>query len=251
MSSFKQKLRYLLNDSSAYPIPANMDQKLERIILKTYSKIKKDNRPQSIMINYKNDSCKLNKSKLSNKKFSEKNCYSINNLRGISPKTAVNIVQTFSILKSKKNNSRNHNNNLYFYTCLSKYLKEPLKINQRLKMDIEYLSSDNSNYNDSKNKNIFTLTFNNSNNERKRNLIHKSNNNFQKMNLKTFSSLIRNKDKNNFKFEDYKVNIREDKNFNTIFNDFKKERKNKKFSYSRNNFKKYFCTTDKLFNNKL
>jgi hypothetical protein len=244
MSSFKQKLRYLLNDSTVYPITTNMDQKLDRIILRTYHKIKKDNRPQSIMINYKNDSCKLNKSKLCNKKFSEKNSYSINSLRGISPKTAVSIVQTFSILKNN-NNSRNHNN-LYFYTCLSKYLKEPSKINQRIKRDIQYLSSENSNYNDSKNKNRFTSTFNNSNYERKRNLSHKANCNLQKMNLKTFGHLINNK--NNF--EDYKANIKEDNNFKTIFNGFKKERKNKKFNYSRNNFKKYFCRTDKLFNNK-
>lgn len=249
MSSFKQKLRYLLNDSSVYPISTNMDQKLDKIILKTYRKIKMDNRPQSIMINYKNDSCKLNKPKLPNKKFSEKSSYSINSLRGISPKTAVGIVQTFSILKNNKN-SRNHNN-LYFYTCLSNYLKEPSKINQRIKRDIEYLSSENSNYNDSKNKNRFTSTFNNSNYERKRNLSHKVNSNLQKLNLKTFGNLMSNKDKNKFKFEDYKVNIKEDKNFNTIFNDFKKERKNKKFNYSRNNFKKYFCRTDKLFNNKI
>ena len=245
MSSFKQKLRYLLNDSTFYPIHTNMDQKLDRIILRTYHKIKKDNRPQSIMINYKNDSCKLNKSKLC-KKCSDKNSYSINSLRGISPKTAVNIVQTFSILKNNNKNSRNHNN-LYFYTCLSKYLKEPTKINQRIKRDIEYLSSENSKYNDSKNKNRFTLTFNNNNYERKRNLSHKINCNLQKTNLKTFGILINKKNK----FEDYKVNIKEDKNFNTIFNDFKKERKNKKFNYSRNNFKKYFCTTDRLFNNKI
>ena len=245
MSSFKQKLRYLLNDSSVYPIPTNMDQKLDRIILKTYHKIKKDNRQQSIMMNYKNDSCKLNKSKLC-KNFSDKNSYSINSLRGISPKTAVNIVQTFSILKNNNENSRNHNN-LYFYTCLSKYLKEPSKINQRIKRDIEYLSSENSKYNDIKNKNRFTSTFNNNNYEKKRNLSHKINSNLQKTNLKTFGILINKKNK----FEDYKVNIKEDKNFNTIFNDFKKERKNKIFNYSRNNFKKYFCKTDKLFNNKI
>ena len=250
MSSFKQKLRYLLNDSSVYPISGNMDQKLDKIFLRTYRKIKKDNRPQSIMINYKNDSSKLNKSKLPNKNFSEKSSYSINNQRGISPKTAVDIVQTFSIL-NKNNNSRNqkNHNNLYFYTCLSKYLKEPSKINQRIKRDIEYLSSENSNYNDSKNKNRFASTFINSNYERKRNLSQKVNCNLQKVNLKTFGNLISNKNK--FKFEDYKADFKEDKNFNTIFNDFKKGRKNKKFNYSRNSFKKYFYRTDKLFNNKI
>ena len=52
--SFKQKLKTLLNEAS-FKEPLDMDQKFERIISQTFSKIRKDNNRQSIVLkSYRN-----------------------------------------------------------------------------------------------------------------------------------------------------------------------------------------------------
>ena len=48
MTSFKQKLKTLLNDSSSLKDMSNFDKKFDQFFLRTYRKIKKDNTRQSI-----------------------------------------------------------------------------------------------------------------------------------------------------------------------------------------------------------
>ena len=46
MTSFKQKLKTLLNDSSSLKDMSNFDKKFDQFFLRTYRKIKKDNTRQ-------------------------------------------------------------------------------------------------------------------------------------------------------------------------------------------------------------
>ncbi len=142
MSSFKQKLKVLLIDSSL-KVPTNIEQKFDNILLKTYRKIKRDNTRKSIL-NYKNYS---SKNIMPKGIINLKDNNSLNKRKGISPKTAVNMIQTLSIIKNPY--SRNNNYNNPFYSTMYKYLNSSLKIKNKIQRNIDYIRNESSN---SKNK---------------------------------------------------------------------------------------------------
>ncbi len=239
MSSFKKKLKILLIDSSI-KIPKNIEEKFDNIMLKTYRKIKRDNTRKSIL-NYKNNSSKniKSKNKIENIYFTIKKNYSFNNnnnKRGISPKTAISMFETLSIINKK--NSRNVNNNSLYLT-MHKYLNSSMKIKNKIQKNIDYIKNDNSN---SKNKysicNRPKCSFNNKFNGNKKSSIYNMKQIYNKklMENKTiddhlFKDMNNDKDlrKNNFYFYE-------------SFNRQQKNKKNKSFNYSRkichNNFYK-------------
>ena len=145
MSSFKQKLKVLLIDSSL-KVPKNIEQKFDNIMLKTFRKIKRDNTRKTIL-NYKNNSSKniMPKGKIKNNFYLKEN-NSLNKKKGISPQTAVNMIQTLSIIKNA--NSRNNNYDP-FYSTMYKYLDGSLKIKNKIQRNIDYIRNESSN---SKNK---------------------------------------------------------------------------------------------------
>ena len=142
MNSFKQKLKSILNDSSSLKDMSNIDQKFEQFLLKTYKKIKRDNIRQSIMVSYYS----------TNERKTTRNIFKSNmnlsgNKRGISPKTAHRMVQTFSLMKNTNSNSY-YNNNKYdtLYNALNRYLSNSSKIQKKIQRDIGYITKDNYNY---------------------------------------------------------------------------------------------------------
>lgn len=231
--SFKQKLKTLLNEAS-FKEPLDMDQKFERIISQTFSKIRKDNNRQSIVLkSYRNTFSKNHKSKINyefkKKHFSsDKENYSFNNQRGISPKTAENMLEAFSLLKSEKEDSRSFSN-CQFYSLMSKYVNDSNKINQKIKRDIDYFNLENTNSNHNYNICNRPKTIFNKNNSKTNRIILK------KIYSKKAKNLVINKDNDKLIFEE---NI----------NEFKKKLKNDDFIYSRNSLKKYFSKTNNIFN---
>ena len=75
MSTFKQKLKSLLNDTSSLNDTSNVEKKFDQFFLRTYRKIKKDNTRQSISIfeskkTFSNDHRKIKKDLFLIKKMS-------------------------------------------------------------------------------------------------------------------------------------------------------------------------------------
>ena len=96
MSTFKQKLKILLKDSSSSNLPLNDDQLLGKIMLKTLQKIRRSNSRQPIQLfTYKTKNNLYKKeSKSSIDEYLQKN----NIEKGISSKTALNMIQALSLL---------------------------------------------------------------------------------------------------------------------------------------------------------
>ena len=245
MSSFKKKLKILLYDSSL-KIPKNIEQKLDNIMLKTYRKIKRDNTRKSIL-NYKNNSSKniKSKNKIENIYFSIKKNYSFsnNNKRGISPKTAISMLETLSIINKK--NSRNVNNDSLYLT-MHKYLNSSMKIKNKIQKNIDYIKNDNSN---SKNKysicNRPKCSFNNKFNESKKASIYNMKQIYNK-------KLIENKKIDDHLFKDMNNNDKDLRKNNLYFyesfNRHQKNKKNQSFNYSRKICEKNFYKDSFIFN---
>ena len=141
MSSFKQKLKYLLNDSFSFKYPLNPEQKFGQIILKTYRKIKLDNSRQSILLStYKNNSSKSIKKNLKNKLLNEIINSSQN--KNINPtKNIENMIQTLSLIKYQ--NLKNYKKKV-LPGNMSKNLNDTSKINQKIWRNIDYFKNENS-----------------------------------------------------------------------------------------------------------
>ena len=247
MSLFKQKLKNLLNDSYSLNQQKNIENQFCNIILKTYRKIKKDNRRQSIILSsYKKNSSKLLKSKIyhNNRFYSEKDNNSMKIKRGISFKTAESMIQTFSLLN---NDSRSYSNNP-FYIHMSKYLKDNSKSKEKLQKPIDFFKIENSIskiHLCNRPKTFFKIIKNNKN----------INRNSTFYNLKpTYSkkrvNLINTKNTNKFLFEENKDNSKKN-NYNfseTIKKDQNNGVKFNNCSFSKNNIKKYFSKNGNYFN---
>ena len=207
MSSFKQKLKSLLNDTSSFKYPINNEQKFGQTMIKIYRRVKSYNKNQSKLLNtnYKIYSSKnLNSQK--NICFPEKADYISKNKKGISPKTAINIIEALSLLKNY--NSRNCNKDP-FYEKMNKYLNDTSKTNQKIQRDLYYFKIDNSNSyysrcnrpksyfnvknNRNKNKHIYNLKQNYHKNmidliNKEDNLFYNNENNIKKDNYIFFDS---------------------------------------------------------------
>ena len=144
MSSFKQKLKALLNDSSSFQNAINNEQKFGQIMIKIYRKVKSCNNIQSkLLINYKTYSFEnINYQK--DKYFPEKKDYFSKNKKGISQKTAINMIEALSLLRNY--NSRNCNKDP-FYEKMNKYLNDTSKTNHKIQRDLFYFKIDYSNHN--------------------------------------------------------------------------------------------------------
>ena len=199
MSSFKQKLKSLLKDSSSFQIPKNNEQKFGQIMIKTYRKIKKENSRQLILLTNKTFSSKSINS-LSSKFLPEKLGCNKNSQKGISPKINSNMLQALSFLKN--NNSINLKKDPTLEK-ISKYLNDNLKIKSNLKRNIYYRRNSNS----ISNYSIYNrpkTSFNSRNNSNKR----KSAYNFKKAYTRNINILIKNKEDNFFSNnESYLKNI--------------------------------------------
>ncbi len=245
MSLFKQKLKNLLNDSYSLNQPKNIEDQFCNIILKTYRKIKKDNSRQSIILSsYKKNSSKLQKSKIAhnNRFYSDKERNSLNKKRGISFKTAENMVQTFSLLN---NDSRSCSNNP-FYINMSRYLNNNSKSKEKIKKHVDFFKIENSiskNHICNRPKTVFKIIKNNKNINR--------NPTFYKLKptySKKLASFMNNKN-NKLIFEESKDNTK--KNNYNFSETIKKNQNIIKFnncSFSRNYIKKYFSKSGNYFN---
>ena len=140
MSSFKQKLKSLLKDSKSFQIPKNNEQKFGQIMRKTYRKIKIENSRQSILLANKTFSSKTINS-LTSKYLPEKLGYDKNSQKGISPKTASNMLQALSLLKYKNSIKLNKDPTL---EKITKYINDNLKIKSTVRRNIFYLRNGNS-----------------------------------------------------------------------------------------------------------
>ena len=244
MSLFKQKLKNLLNDSYSLNQPKNIEDQFCNIILKTYRKIKKDNSRQSIILSsYKKNSSKLQKSKIAhnNRFYSDKERNSLNKKRGISFKTAENMVQTFSLLN---NDSRSCSNNP-FYINMSRYLNNNSKSKEKIKKHVDFFKIENSiskNHICNRPKTVFKIIKNNKNINR--------NPTFYKLKptySKKLASFMNNKN-NKLIFEENKDNTK--KNNYNFSETIKKNQNIIKFnncSFSRNYIKKYFSKSGNYF----
>ena len=245
MSLFKEKLKYLLNDSYSSNQLKNIENQFCDIILKTYRKIKKDNSRQSIILSsYKKNSSKLQKSKIAryNRFYSDKENYSMKIKRGISFKTAESMMQTFSLLN---NDSRSISNNP-FYINMSRYLSNKSKSKEKIKKHIDFFKMENST---SKNlicnrpKTVFKII-------KKRKNINR-NPAFYKL-MPTYSkklaSIMNSTKSNKLIFEETKDNT--NKNNYNFSETIKKNQNRIKFncSYSKKYIKKYFSKSGNYFN---
>ena len=140
MSSFKQKLKSLLKDSKSFQIPKNNEQKFGQIMRKTYRKIKIENSRQSILLANKTFSSKTINS-LTSIYLPEKLGYDKNSQKGISPKTASNMLQALSLLKYKNSIKLNKAPTL---EKITKYINDNLKIKSTVRRNIFYLRNGNS-----------------------------------------------------------------------------------------------------------
>ena len=236
MSSFKQKLKTLLIDSSSFKNPINNEEKFGQTMIKIYRKVKSYNNIQSKLLNtnYKIYSSK-NKNSQINKNFPEKsNHISKNKKKGISPKTAINMIEALSLLKNY--NSRNCNKDP-FYEKMNKYLSDNSKTNQKVQRDLYYFKINNSNSNYSKcnrPKSYFNSRNNNNKNKNIYNLKQSYHSNAIDL-INKEDNLLYNIKKDNFNFID-------------SFNEYKKNRKKNLFNFSRNKSNKYLSKTNYNYN---
>ena len=134
MTSFKQKLKSLLNDSSSIKDMSNIDQKFDQFLMRTYKKIKKDNAPKSIIVSkYSNNTPKVTRN------YIQINSHQRKNNRGISPNIAKRMAQTFSLM-NKENSMNNQNED--FYNVLNKYLDNSTKMQRKIQKSIDYITKD-------------------------------------------------------------------------------------------------------------
>jgi len=211
MTSFKQKLKSLLTDSSLFKDMSNIDQKFDQFFMLTYKKIKKDNAPRSLLVS----KCSNNSHKSIRNYFKTKSHrYEIN--KGISPKTAKSMIETFSIIDKEKlyNNYQSEK----FYNSINKYLDNSSKIQRKIQKSIDYINKDNYNLKSkcsmiNRPKSIF-------NNENSHSNKNKSNiYNLKKIYEETF-------DNSSSKKEIFRKNPRKDKlYFNDFFNQFRNRQK--------------------------
>ena len=236
MSSFKQKLKTLLSDSSSFNIPINNEQKFGQTMIKIYRKVKSYNNIQSKFynINFKIYSSK-NKNSQINKYFPEKTGNISKNKNGISPKTAINMIEALSLLKNY--NSRNCNKDP-FYEKMNKYINNTSKTNQKIQRDLYYFKIDNSNSNYYR-CNRPKSFFNDKNNRNKGKQIY----NLKQSYHKNVIDLINKED--NLLYCNNENNIKKE-NFNIFdsFNEFKNHRKKNFFNFSRNNSKNNISKTN-------
>ncbi len=138
MASFKQKLKSLLNDSFLFKDMSNIDQKFDQFFIHTYKKIKKDNAPQSLLVSkYSNNPQK------STRNYFKTKSHRCEIYRGISPKTAKNMVKTFSLID--KENLYNNYQSVNFYNSINRYLDNSSKIQRKIQKNIDYINKDNNN----------------------------------------------------------------------------------------------------------
>ena len=216
MTSFKQKLKSLLNDSSSFKDISNIDQKFDQFFMLTYKKIKKDNAPQSLLVSkYSNNPHKSTRNYFkTNYRRSEIN-------RGISPKTAKSMVETFSLIN--KENLYNNYQSENFYNSINRYLDNSSKIQRKIQKSINYINKDNYNSRSkysmiNRPKSVFNNRSNHSN---------KNKTNIQNM-TKIFEKTIYSSSK---KRESYKNNLRKEKlDFCDFFNQFRNRQKYIKFN---------------------
>ena len=143
MTSFKQKLKTLLNDSSSLKDMSNFDKKFDQFFLRTYRKIKKDNTRQSINFS----ECKKffsNNYRKVKKDLALNNSNISGNKRGISPKIAERMAQTFSLIgnENSKNNCYNDYKSGIFYNTLNKFMDNSSKLKIKIQRDIHYINKD-------------------------------------------------------------------------------------------------------------
>lgn len=143
MSSFKQKLKSILNDSSSIKNTSNInEQQFDQFLLKTYRKIKRDNTPQSITSRINNTPNYSNKKKTRTLFFeSSKNINKYT--KYISSNTAERMSQTISLIKNQ-----NYNNKYdIFFNKINKCLNKNSKMKRKIQRDYEYIIKDNNNNN--------------------------------------------------------------------------------------------------------
>ena len=229
MSSFKKKLREILDDSTTFKSPSNNDEKLCHLMKKTFRKIKRDNSRHSLYINNSTKDIN-NKSKLDFFLKKQK--------KRITHKTGSHMKQTFSLLKN--HNSRNYNIILNYKTK-SKYLNDSTIIKQKLERSINYLNKDISNLNHTYkicNRPITSFNKNINKSINKNRTVF----NLKQINKRKSNNLIKNND-NFFNDNDKDILIKSKSKFNdeTSFNQFIKKQKNKIYSYSRKNNANKYC----------
>ena len=142
MSTFKQKLKSLLNDTSSLNDTSNVEKKFDQFFLRTYRKIKKDNTRQSISIfenkkTFSNDYRKVKKDLFLNHSITS------GNKRCISPKIAERMAQTFSLMKNE--NSKNIYNDYksgIFYNTINKFMDNSSKLKMKIQKGIDSFNKD-------------------------------------------------------------------------------------------------------------
>lgn len=229
MTSFKQKLKSLLNDSSSFKDMSNIDQRFDQFLIRTYKKIKKDNAPQSILFsNYTKFPHKTTRNFFGTKP------QRIESKRGISPNTAKSMAQTFHLMN--KENSMNYYNNNYqsenFYNTLNRYLDNSSKLQRKIQKSIDYITKDNfisrskcSGINRS--KSVFNYSTINKNSHNKNKIMY----NMRKMLEKTVNNFSQKKGIN-INSNSFRNNIRKQKlDFNDYFNQFRNRQKYINFNF--------------------
>ena len=213
MTSFKQKLKTLLNDSSSLKDMSNFDKKFEQFFLRTYRKIKKDNTNKSINFSeckkfFSNNYRKIKKDLVLN------NSNISGNKRGISPKIAERMAQTFSLIgnENSKNNFYNDYKSGIFYNTLNKFMDNSSKLKIKIQRDIHYINKD---------RYKSTVKFTG---------INPNKNNFNSYIINNIYSTKKNKsnysNKKEFSGESFRFNIKKGKlDFNNYFNQFRNRQK--------------------------
>ena len=234
MTSFKQKLKALLNDSSSLKDMSNIDKKFDQFLLRTYRKIKRDNTRQSfISSNYNNYS--INNRKTTRNFYISNNINKSGNKRGISPKIAERMAQTFSLMKEE--NSKSIYNNFrdeIFFNAINKYLKNSSKIKRKIQRDIDYITKDKNNSSIkyqgmNRPKSVFN------NNTININKFYSSNNNKTIYNKRRMYETINEKSMKEIedkKGESFRYSVRKGKiDFNDYFNQFMNRQKYINFNF--------------------
>ena len=215
MSTFKQKLKSLLNDTSSLNDTSNVEKKFDQFFLRTYRKIKKDNTRQSISIfeckkTFPNDYRKVKKDLFLNHSITS------GNKRCISPKIAERMAQTFSLMKNE--NSKNIYNDYksgIFYNTINKFMDNSSKLKMKIQKGI-----------DSFNKDKYKAKVNFSGISG----INQSKNHFNSYIIKDIFFIKKNKTiyktKKEISGESFRFNIRKGKlDFNNYFNQFRNRQK--------------------------
>ena len=232
MSSFKQKLKSILNDSSSLKDKSSIDQKFDQFLLKTYKKIKKDNTRHSIIpSNYFNNDEKTTRNLFIN--YSKVSKYQ----KGISPNTAKRMAQTFSLINNEnsKNDYKDYSDST-FYETLNKVMKNSSKIDKKIQRDFDYITRD---YNKSSSK-IKYSTINRHKSIFNNNTINNINNHFNKNSSiynieRIFENTIDKYPKYRGKEisgRTFRANLRKEKiDFSDYFNQFRKRKKFINFNF--------------------